>query len=167
MTPFRPVNIWQKSHYFNLKNPFPMSSLRSQILSDVMEEKDILLKYQEAVDTAMGEHPHPHPSHPQQQLLGLGLPPLVMQRQPPAPCSSSSPASSSPSPSDAFTKAASLLLQQSSSHLRHPPHPLRKHSVFTGVIRRKNRWEADFQSRPGQPHDLYHKPQLRSRLQQI
>jgi len=119
-----------------------MSSLRSQILSDVMEEKDILLKYQEAVDTAMGEHPHPHPSHPQQQLLGLGLPPLVMQRQPPAPCSSSSPASSSPSPSDAFTKAASLLLQQSSSHLRHPPHPLGKHSVFTGVIRRKNRWEA-------------------------
>ena len=26
---------------------------------------------------------------------------------------------------------------------------------------------ADFQSRPGQPHDLYHQPQLRSRLQQI
>merc|ERR1712157_3169 len=96
------------AHYFNLKNPFPMSSLRSQILSDVMEEKDILLKYQEAVDTAMGERPHPHPSHPQQQLLGLGLPPLVMQRQPPAPCSSSSPASSSPSPSDASSRVAAI-----------------------------------------------------------
>ena len=52
-------------------------------------------------------------------------------------------------------------------------HHLRSQSQFKHLLLenfcfwRENRWEADFQSRPGQPHDLYHKPQLRSRLQQI
>ena len=52
-------------------------------------------------------------------------------------------------------------------------HHLRSQSQFKHLLLedlcfwRKNRWEADFQSLPGQPHDLYRQPQLRSRFQQI